>query len=362
MMIPKSVKFQSNLTECEIKAYYSLKPLDEDYNDHDKRFSKILNDYLETKNFKTSNARNCYKKQLKKMVKDGKKDTPKFKEFNMWRLKEIEKHISRQKDYILQREDKVMPPSPKINELVNENNNLKLEIQKLKKQLQEKDEQIDYLMVENTKMKHMPQEVQEEKPKPIEIHEIKECLIVETSEEEEEEEEFEGDSEDEEEIYVDVLDAVEDLVNNAVNFSDVLDDLVNNPISLRKVKDNSDEEESEEESEEEEEVIEKFEKEDEVRPIEGVERQATKEEAIELFQKDCIKMIPQYHEEFMKLKQDNDNIHKLINIIIDKYDEEVIQPNVEKLDDVYNLPHEEYTKVQEKPYEKMKDKMIYFSG
>jgi regulator of replication initiation timing len=343
MMIPKSVKFQSNLTECEIKAYYSLKPLDEDYNDHDKRFSKILNDYLETKNFKTTNARNCYKKQLKKMVKDGKKDTPKFKEFNMWRLKEIEKHISRQKDYILQREDKAMPPSPKINELVNENNNLKLEIEKLKKQLQEKDEQIDYLMVENTKMKHMPQEV-EEKPKPIEIHEIKECLIIETSEEEEEEE-YEGDSEDEEEIYVDVIEVVEDLVDNVISLRESLDD-------------SDEEEESEEESEEE---IEIFEKEDEVRPIEGVERQATKEEAIELFQKDCIKMIDQYHEEFMKLKQSNDNIHKITNDILDKYDEEVIQPNVEKLDDVYDLPHEEYTQVQEKPYEKMKDKILYFS-
>jgi hypothetical protein len=345
MMIPKSVKFQSNLTECEIKAYYSLKPLDEDYNDHDKRFSKILNDYLETKNFKTTNARNCYKKQLKKMVKDGKKDTPKFKEFNMWRLKEIEKHISRQKDYILQREDKAMPPSPKINELVNENNNLKLEIEKLKKQLQEKDEQIDYLMVENTKMKHMPQEV-EEKPKPIEIHEIKECLIIETSEEEEEEE-YEGDSEDEEEIYVDVIEVVEDLVDNVISLRESLDD-------------SDEEEESEEESEEE---IEIFEKEDEVRPIEGVERQATKEEAIELFQKDCIKMIDQYHEEFMKLKQGKNDreICKLTNFILDKYDEEVIQTKVEKLDDMYNLPHEEYTQVQEKPYEKMKDKILYFS-
>ncbi len=344
-MIPKSVKFQSNLTECEIKAYYSLKPLDEDYNDHDKRFSKILNDYLETKKFKTANARNCYKKQLKKMVKDGKKDTPKFKEFNMWRLKEIEKHISRQKDYILQREDKAMPPSPKINELVNENNNLKLEIQKLKKQLQEKDEQIDYLMVENTKMKHMPQEV-EEKPKAIEIHEIKECLIIETSEEEEEEE-YEGDSEDEEEIYVDVIEVVEDLVDNVISLREALDD-------------SDEEEESEEEREEE---IEIFEKEDEVRPIEGVERQATKEEAIELFQKDCIKMIDQYHEEFMKLKQGKNHreICKLTNFILDKYDEEVIQTKVEKLDDMYYLSHEEYTQVQEKPYEKMKDKILYFS-
>ena len=337
MMIPKSVKFQSNLTEAEIRAYYSLRPLDEDYADHDKRFSKILNDYLETKNFKTTNARNCYKKQLKKMVKDDKRNTPKFKEFNMWRLKEIEKNISRQKTYLLQREGKVMPkrPEPVENnndELINENKKLKLEIEKLKKQLQEKDEQIDYLMVENTKMKHMPQEV-EEKPKPIEIHEIKECLIIETSEEEEEEE-YEGDSEDEEEIYVDVIEVVEDLVDNVISLREALDD-------------SDEEEESEEESEEEEE--------------ESPKQKVSKQQAIEIFQKICIDKIPQYHEEFMKLKQDNDNIHKITNDILDKYDEEVIQPNVEKLDDVYDLPQDEYTQVQEKPYEKMKDKILYFS-
>ena len=337
-MIPKSVKFQSNLTEAEIRAYYSLRPLDEDYADHDKRFSKILNDYLETKNFKTSNARNCYKKQLKKMNKEDKRNTPKFKEFNMWRLKEIEKHISRQKTYLLQREGKVMPkrPEPAENnndELINENKKLKLEIEKLKKQLQEKDEQIDYLMVENTKMKHMPQEVEEEKPKPIEIHEIEECLIIETSEEEEEEE-FEGDSEDEEEIYVDVLDAVEDLVNNVVSLREALDD--------------SDEEESDEESEEEE---------------ESPKQKVSKKQGIEIFQKICIDKIPQYHEEFMKLKEGKNDrdIRILTNHILDKYDEEVIQPNVEKLDDVYDLPQDEYTQVQEKPYEKMKDKIIYFS-
>lgn len=330
MMIPKSIKCQSNLTEAEIRAYFSLKPLDEDYSDHDKRFSKILNDYLETKSFKDSNARNCYKKQLKRMNKEGKTNTPKFTAFNMWRLKEIEKNISRQKTYLLQREGKVMPkrPDPVENnndKLINENNNLKLEIEKLKKQLQDKDDQIDFLMAENTKMKHMPREVEVEKPKPIEIHEIKECLIIETSEEEE------SDEEDEEVIYVDVVDAVEDLVNSVINLREALDD-------------------SDEESEEEEEE-------------ESPKQKVSKQQAIEIFQQICIDKIPQYHNEYMKLKEGKNekDISKITNIIMDKYDEEVIQPNVEKLDDVYDLPHEEYTQVQEKPYEKMKDKILYFS-
>ena len=344
-MIPKSIKCQSNLTEAEIRAYFSLKPLDEDYSDHDKRFSKILNDYLETRSFKDSNARNCYKKQLKRMNKEGKTNTPKFSAFNMWRLKEIEKNISRQKTYLLQSEGKVMPKRPERiennnDELINENKKLKLEIEKLKKQLQDKDEQIDFLMTENTKMKHMPREVEEEveKSKPIEIHEIKECLIVETSEEEEE------DEEDEEVIYVDVVDAVNDIIQEIED---------EEGIEVCKVyfeKEESEEEESEEEESEEEEE-------------ESPKQKVSKQQAIQIFQKICIDKIPQYHNEFMKLKEGKSDkeISKITNDILEKYDDEVIQPNVEKLDDVYDLPHEEYTQVQEKPYEKMKDKIIYFS-
>ena len=326
MMIPKSVKFQSNLTEAEIRAYYSLKPLDEDHSDHEKRFNKILNEYLNNKDFKNDNAKYCYKRQLKQMIKDD-KITPKYSAFNMWRLKEIEKNISRQKTYLLNNEGKVMPKRPPrddINDdLIDENKRLKLEIENLKKQLIEKDEQIDFLMTENTKMKHIPQVI-EEKPKPVEIHEIKECLISDTSDEE-------SDDEDEEIIYVDVVDAVENLISNVVILAEALDD--------------SDEEEEEESEEEEEKTL------------------VSKQEAIIIFQKSCIDKITPYHEEFMKLKQGKNDreIAKITNDILDKYDQEVIQPEVEKLYDVYDLPNEEYTQVQDKPYEKMKDMILYFS-
>jgi len=355
MLIPKSIKCQSNLNEAEIRAYFSLKPLDEDYSDHDKRFSKILNEYLETRSFKDNNARLCYKKQLKRMNKEGKTNTPKFSAFNMWRLKEIEKNISRQKTYLLEREGKVMPKrAENNNQLVDENNKLKLEIEKLKKQLIDKDNQIDFLMTENTKMKHMPQEeIVEEKP--LQIHEIKECLIIETSEEEESAPEEE---EEQEYIYADVVDVVEDLVNKVITVREALDD-----------SDDEDDEEGIEvckvyfKKEVNEESIEKFEKEDEVRPIEEVEKLPTKEEAIELFQKDCIKMIDEYHQEYMKLKKGKNDKEtcKIKNNIFERYDDEVIQPKVEKLDDDYYLENEEYTQVQEKPYEKMKDMILYFS-
>ena len=328
-MIPKSVKFQSNLTEAEIRAYYSLKPLDEDHSDHEKRFNKILNEYLNTKYFKNDNAKYCYKRQLKQLIKDN-INTPKFKEFNMWRLKEIQKNISRQKTYLLNNEGKVMPKRPprddRNGDLADENKKLKLEIENLKKQLIEKDEQIDFLMTENTKMKHIPQvmEVEEEKPKHIEIYEINEYLIIDTSDEEEEVQQTETPASVEKSYYEEDDGYVEE----------------------------SEEEESEEEESEEEESEEEEEK-----------TLVSKQEAIIIFQKRCIDKITPYHEEFMKLKQGKNDreIIKITNDILDKYDQEVIQPEVEKLDDVYDLPNEEYTQVQEKPYDKMKDMILYFS-
>eukprot|EP01043_Picozoa_sp_COSAG02_P009277 COSAG02_NODE_313_length_24939_cov_470.394485_6_plen_343_part_00 len=317
MLIPKSIKCQSNLTESEIRAYFSLKPLDEDYEVHQKRFNKVISEYLQVKEFKNANAKACYKSQLKTLIKEGKTNTPKFSAFNMWRLKEIEKNISRQKTYLLKAEGKVMPKRPEPvennnNELIHENKKLKLEIEKLKKQLIEKDNQIDFLMKQN----EIKEEVKEE---------VKEEIVINFDSEEE------SDEEDEEEIYVDVIDAVEDLVNNVISLRDALDD-------------------SDEESEEEEE--------------ETPKQKVSKKEAIEIFHKICIDKIPQYHEEYMKLKEGKNDKEtcKIKNDIFDRYDDEVIQPNVEKLDDVYDLPNEEFTQVQEKPYEKMKDMILYFSG
>ena len=78
MLIPKSIKFQKNLTEAEIRAYYSLKPLDEDYEVHQKRFDKVLNEYLQGREFKNANTKACYKSQLKRLIKEGKTKSPKY--------------------------------------------------------------------------------------------------------------------------------------------------------------------------------------------------------------------------------------------------------------------------------------------
>jgi hypothetical protein len=261
-------------------------------------------------------AKYCYKRQLKQMIKDD-KITPKYSAFNMWRLKEIEKNISRQKTYLLNNEGKVMPKRPPRDDrndgLIDENKRLKLEIENLKKQLIEKDEQIDFLMTENTKMKHIPQVMQE--APPVEIHEINEYLIIDTSDEEEQVQQTETEEEESEEEQVQQTESEEEQVQQT-------------------------------ESEEEEEKT-----------------LVSKQEAIIIFQKSCIDKITPYHEEFMKLKQGKKDmeIAKISNDILDKYDQEVIQLEVEKLDDVYDLQNEEYTQVQEKPYDKMKDMILYFS-
>jgi len=149
-IVPKAIKFHYNLSEQEVRAYYSLRPLDEDYCLYEKRLSRTLDDYLNTKEFKTNNAKLCYKKQLKKMIKDGKKDTKKFEAFDMWRLFKIDQHISKCKSYRLEVEGKEAMPKrkvkeaddnrPKINDYVVKNKQLIDEVAELKKQLQEKDE------------------------------------------------------------------------------------------------------------------------------------------------------------------------------------------------------------------------------
>jgi hypothetical protein len=336
MLIPKSIKFHDNLTEAEVRAYYSLKPLDEDHEDHAKRFNKILNDYVNTRDYPSNNARLCFKKQLKRMIKEGKTDTPKFEAFNMWRLQRIQYYISKQKDYLLQREGKEpMPkrkPNPeadkkfsvKMNELIGENKTLKEEIENLKKQLQDKDNQIDYLMAENSKMKYMPQEVEEA------IHEIKECLI-ESSEEESEEEV-------EEEVVEEVVEKPKPIV---VHFD-------------------TEEEDSSSEEEEEEEEEEEKEEEKETNKIPYSHREFYKIRNI--FYDICNKKAQPYHDKYMsegKNMNDKDRRKLKTQLTID-YVNEVVEVEIEKLDNQFEVPTNVYSDIFEGAEEKLQDKFNYY--
>ena len=141
--IPKSIHTHVNLTDDEIHGYYSLTPVDEDYEIHSKRLNKVLNDYLKSKDFKTPNAKACFKRQLKKMIEDDQTHTAKYEAFNNWRLRKIHFYISKQKDWLLDMEKKNSQPVLDPSE----------EIERLKKLLEEKDKEIESLKKENEELK-----------------------------------------------------------------------------------------------------------------------------------------------------------------------------------------------------------------
>ena len=141
--IPKSIHNHVNLTDDEIHGYYSLTPVDEDYEIHSKRLNKVLNEYLNTKDFKTPNAKACFKRQLKKMIEDDQTHTAKYEAFNNWRLRKIHFYISKQKDWLLDMEKKNSQPVLDPSE----------EIERLKKLLEEKDKEIESLKKENEELK-----------------------------------------------------------------------------------------------------------------------------------------------------------------------------------------------------------------
>lgn len=291
-IIPKSIHLQENLTDNEIRAYYSLKPLDEDFKDHDKRFSKILDDYLKTREFKTNNAKLCYKKQLKKMAKNGEEKSKKFEAFNNWRLRKIQFYISKQKDYQLKQNSKEL--------------NKDEEIQRLKKLLDEKDKMIETLKKENEELKSNLMDGSK-----IDLEEKKEekTKVV---------------------LYFDSDDEIQSSgskIDPSIDY------------------DSSDEDED----------IQDLRSDDDT--------ELSKDEAIQIFQDKCINSIDIYHKEFMKEKQGKSKkeINNLITDYLDRFEEEIIQDEIEKLDEIYDLDQNEYNKIQEKPYEKMNDRLLYYS-
>ena len=287
-IIPKSIHLQENLTDNEIRAYYSLKPLDEDFKDHDKRFSKVLDDYLKTREFKTPNARLCYKKQLKRMSKNENETSKKFEAFNNWRLRKIQFYISKQKDYQLKQNSKEL--------------NKDEEIQRLKKLLDEKDKMIESLKKENEELKSNGSKIDLEEKK-----EEKTKVVV----------YFDSEYE---------IESTGSKIDPSIDY------------------DSSDEDED-------------------IQDLRSDDSELSKDEAIQIFQDKCINSIDIYHKEFMKEKQGKSKkeINNLITDYLDKFEEEIIQDEIEKLDEIYDLDQNEYTKIQEKPYEKMNDRLLYYS-
>lgn len=134
--IPKSLN-HDNITDEEINAYYSLRPYKGYDYDFDKQFNKILTEYIDTMAFKTPNAKRCYKKQLKKLILVERPDnSPKYRQFILWRLKQINHHKNKQKNWLMS---------------INYNGSDKAK--EMNDKLDEKDKIIKQLMEENKMLK-----------------------------------------------------------------------------------------------------------------------------------------------------------------------------------------------------------------
>ena len=313
-IVPKAIKFHYNLSEQEVRAYYSLKPLDEDYCLYEKRLSRTLDDYLNTKEFKTNNAKLCYKKQLKKMIKDGKTDTKKFEAFNMWRLFKIDQHISKCKSYRLELEGKEPMPKrkvkeaddnvPKINEYASKNNELLSQIAELKKQLQEKDEII----------KKQQEEIEKLKTSKIEV--------VEESESEEEEEE---------------------------EYSSGEEEFCDEPQHESEAESEEEEDSSSSEEEEEEEV--------EKEPYDH----RTFWRIRDIFKGECKKKAEPYYEKYMADgKEMNDKERrKLKSKLVTDFIADVVEPNLEMIEKKYIVPNNVYEDLLFNGEEQLTDKINY---
>ena len=96
--IPKSLN-HSNITDTEIRAYFSLRPIDEDHEIHAKRFDKIIKEYMtNTQSFKSKNAEYSFKKRIKNWAKDRPDNSKVWDAFMSWRIGQINRNIAKQRD------------------------------------------------------------------------------------------------------------------------------------------------------------------------------------------------------------------------------------------------------------------------
>jgi len=150
--IPKSLN-HDNITDEEINAYYSLRPYKGFDYDFDKQFNKILTEYINTMAFKNPNAKKCYKRQLKQLILVERPDnSPKYRQFILWRLKQINHHKNKQKEWLMS---------------INYNGSDKAK--EMNDKLDEKDKIIKQLMEENKMLKEKLaryENTEEKKPEP----------------------------------------------------------------------------------------------------------------------------------------------------------------------------------------------------
>ena len=294
IFVPKSIDHE-NITDREIEAYFSLKPINasnEDYH-FDKHLDKLLEDYLKiSRKFNTPNSKYSYKKRLKKMILVDKPENNKtYSHFLSWRLRKIECCKKQQREFMLDKTDHM--------EI----------IKKLKLELLNKDKMIEDLQKENLELK---KENQNLKNVEFEVQEIM----------------------DDEDVYL------------GGSESDSDDEYTLEPI---------------------ENDFESYEDEVEYQKNQDKEIVKTKDEAVIDFQNKCISEIDKYYNEYINLKN-NKSEKELINLqtdFFDKFQEEIIDEYLEELNENFDLdydskdPNCEYYKIQIKPLDKFKDRVLY---
>ena len=140
--VPKSLN-HSNVTDIEIKNFYSLKPVktdDEDYS-FDKQLNRLLKDFMDTQEFSSDNAKRSYKKRLKKMVLEGDEKSKVYQSFISWRSSRIQYYKCKVRDL-------------KMNETKSDTEKEKDDlIRKLKAELQQTKKQCEIYKKENIELR-----------------------------------------------------------------------------------------------------------------------------------------------------------------------------------------------------------------
>lgn len=129
--VPKSLN-HSNVTDNEIKNFYSLKPVDTDDEDYkfDKQLNRILKEYLDTQEFSSDNAKRSFKKRVKKMVLEGGDEKSKvYESFISWRASRIQYYKCKVRD--LKMNESKTDTEKEKDDLIRK---LKVELQQTKKQ------------------------------------------------------------------------------------------------------------------------------------------------------------------------------------------------------------------------------------
>lgn len=128
--VPKSLN-HSNVTDNEIKNFYSLTPVDTDDEKYkfDKQLNRILKEYLDTQEFSSDNAKRSFKKRLKKMVLEGDENSKVYQSFISWRASRIQYYKCKVRD--LQMKESRTDTEKEKDDLIRK---LKVELQQTKKQ------------------------------------------------------------------------------------------------------------------------------------------------------------------------------------------------------------------------------------